>query len=91
MTGPPYGGAADQNFHRRYPELIPFDNGEGLFTFGGNRDVEMGELERHGQDLLVTIPHPSNVPARTCRGLLPSAGPTTPWASIRSMSRAARL
>lgn len=40
---------SDETFYQRFPELAPFDNGEGFWTAGLNRDVELGEFVEYGR------------------------------------------
>ena len=43
---------SDKNFYRAFSELAPFDNGEGFWTAGLNRDVEMQEFVKRGRQIL---------------------------------------
>lgn len=42
----------DGTFYQEHPELKPFDNGEGFWTAGLNRDVEMQEFVKCGRQIL---------------------------------------
>lgn len=42
----------DRRFYQQHPELRPFDNGEGVWTAGANRDVEMDEFLAYGRNAL---------------------------------------
>lgn len=43
---------SDKQFYEVHRDLRPFDNGDGLFTNGENRDIEAHELRAHGEALL---------------------------------------
>lgn len=47
-----YQGLSDKVFYKENQELLPFDNGEGFWTAGENRDVEMGEFVAYGRKAL---------------------------------------
>lgn len=45
-------GLSDRQFYQQQPALRPFDNGEGVWTAGANRDVEMDEFLAYGRKAL---------------------------------------
>jgi len=45
---------SDEEFYAQNPELLPFDNGEGVFTASENKDVEISEFKKYGTQKLAS-------------------------------------